>query len=57
MRSLRPDGTTKLTQLGRTFFKNRYREYVVHVLRGDTKTERTTIDLTGSQYTSWASPE
>ncbi len=31
MRSLRPDGTTKLTQLGRTFFKNRYREYVVHV--------------------------
>ena len=31
VRSLRPDGSTKLTQLGRTFFKNRYREYVVHV--------------------------
>ena len=31
VRSLRPDGTTKLTQLGRTFFKNRYREYVVYV--------------------------
>ena len=31
VRSLRADGTTRLTQLGHFFFRNRYREYVVHV--------------------------
>ena len=31
VRSLRPDGTTRVTQLGRAFFRNRYREFVVHV--------------------------
>ena len=31
MRSLRANGTTRITQLGRAFFRNRYREYVVHV--------------------------
>ena len=31
VRSLRADGTTRITQLGRAFFRNRYREYVVHV--------------------------
>ena len=31
VRSLRTDGTTRLTRLGRAFFRNRYREYVVHV--------------------------
>ena len=31
VRSLRPDGTTRVTQLGQAFFRNRYREYVVHV--------------------------
>ena len=31
VRSLRPDGTTQITQLGRAFFRTRSREYVVHV--------------------------
>ena len=31
VRSLRPDGSTRITQLGRAFFKNRHREFVVHV--------------------------
>ena len=31
VRSLHPDGSTRVTQLGRAFFKNRYREFVVHV--------------------------
>lgn len=31
VRSLRAGGTVTVTQLGRTFFRNRYREYVVHV--------------------------
>ena len=31
VRSLRPDGSTRVTQLGQTFFKNRFREFVVHV--------------------------
>ena len=31
VRSLRADGSTRLTQLGRAFFRNRFREYVVHV--------------------------
>ena len=31
VRSLRPYGTTRVTQLGRAFFKNRHRELVVHV--------------------------
>ena len=31
VRSLRPDGSTRVTQLGRTFFKSRFREFVVHV--------------------------
>ena len=31
VRSLRPDGTTQITQLGRAFFRTRHREYVVHV--------------------------
>ena len=38
VRSLRADGTTTITQLGRAFFRNWYREYVVHVpviIRGD----------------------
>ncbi len=38
VRSLRPDKTTRVTQLGLAFFRNRYREYVVHVpvtIRGE----------------------
>ena len=31
VRSLKPDGTVAVTQLGRTFFRNRYREFLVHV--------------------------
>ena len=31
VRSLRPDGSTQITQLGRVFFRTRHREYVVHV--------------------------
>ena len=31
VRSLRADGSVRITQLGRTFFRSRYREYVVHV--------------------------
>ena len=43
VRSLRPDGTTQITQLGRAFFRNRYREYVVHVpiiISGDRASQR-----------------
>ena len=31
VRSLRPDGSTRVTKLGESFFKDRYVEYVVHV--------------------------
>ena len=31
VRSLRPDGSTRITKLGKAFFKNRHREFVVHV--------------------------
>ena len=31
VRSLRADGSVRITHLGRTFFRSRYREYVVHV--------------------------
>ena len=52
VRSLRPDGSTRLTQLGRAFFKNRYREYVVHVpvtIRGGSRQS--------NEGTSWGSQE
>ena len=57
VRSLRPDGTTRVTQLGRAFFKNGYREFVVHVpviIRGSAPIKR---GPTGSPCTSWGSQE